>query len=87
MFSKKPRQRSCIACRKLDIRTALIRTVLIGNQLKVDLNHRMGGRGAWLHAICYQMATERGSFNHTFKFEGEIKYQELADYLKNLSNK
>ena len=47
----------------------------------------MGGRGAWLHAICYQVATERGSFNHTFKFEGEIKYQELADYLKNLSNK
>ena len=48
MFSKKPRQRSCIACRKLENWTDLIRTVLVGNEIKVDLKHRMGGRGAWL---------------------------------------
>ena len=86
MFGKKPRQRSCIACRKLENWTDLIRTVLIGNQVKVDLNHRMSGRGAWLHANCFTVATERKSFNHSFKFEGEIKTNELADYLKNLGN-
>ncbi|MSY20093.1 MAG: DUF448 domain-containing protein, partial [Actinobacteria bacterium] len=48
MFSKKPRQRSCIACRRLENWTDLIRTVLLDNEIKVDLNHRMPGRGAWL---------------------------------------
>ena len=86
MLGKKLRQRSCIACRKLATREDLIRTVLIGNEIKVDLNHRMSGRGAWLHANCFTVATERKSFNHSFKFEGEIKINELADYLKNLGN-
>jgi len=86
MSGNKLRQRSCIACRKLATRGDLIRTVLIGDELKVDLNHRMSGRGAWLHANCLKVATERKSFNHAFKFEGEIKINELADYLKTLGN-
>ena len=86
MFSKKPRQRSCIACRRLENWTDLIRTVLLDNEIKVDLNHRMPGRGAWLHSICFQIALERKAFNRSFKYEGEIKFKELEDYLKNLSN-
>jgi len=86
MFSKKPRQRSCIACRRLENWTDLIRTVLLDNEIKVDLNHRMPGRGAWLHSQCFQIALERKAFNHSFKYEGEIKFKELEDYLKNLSN-
>ena len=86
MFSKKPRQRSCIACRRLENWTDLIRTVLLDNEIKVDLNHRMPGRGAWLHSKCFQIALERKVFNRSFKYEGEIKFKELEDYLKNLSN-
>ena len=86
MFSKKPRQRSCIACRRLENWTELIRTVLLDNEIKVDLNHRMPGRGAWLHSKCFQIALERKAFNRSFKYEGEIKFKELEDYLKNLSN-
>ena len=86
MFSKKPRQRSCIACRRLEHWTDLIRTVLLDNEIKVDLNHRMPGRGAWLHSKCFQIALERKAFNRSFKYEGEIKFKELEDYLKNLSN-
>jgi predicted RNA-binding protein YlxR (DUF448 family) len=86
MLGKKLRHRSCIACRRLDSRTELIRTVLIGNEIKVDLNLRMGGRGAWLHANCLKIATERRSFNHAFKFKGEIKTHEIDDYFKNLGN-
>ncbi|MFY8231192.1 MAG: YlxR family protein [Candidatus Nanopelagicus sp.] len=86
MLGKKLRQRSCIACRKLATREDLIRTVLIGNEVKVDLNHRMSGRGAWLHPNCFLVVTERKSFNHAFKYEGEIKFEEVADYLKGLSN-
>ncbi len=86
MSGRKLRQRSCIACRRLAIRADLIRTVLIGNEVKVDLDQQMGGRGAWLHATCLKLATERKSFNHAFKYEGEIKTNELEDYLKNLGN-
>jgi predicted RNA-binding protein YlxR (DUF448 family) len=86
MFSKKPRQRSCIACRRLENWTDLIRTVLLDNEIKVDLNHRMPGRGAWLHSKCFQVAVERKAFNRSFKYEGQIKATELEDYLKNLSN-
>ena len=86
MFSKKPRQRSCIACRRLENWTDLIRTVLLDNEIRVDLNHRMPGRGAWLHSKCFQIALERKAFNRSFKYEGEIKFKELEDYLKNLSN-
>jgi predicted RNA-binding protein YlxR (DUF448 family) len=86
MFSKKPRQRSCIACRRLENWTDLIRTVLLDNEIKVDLNHRMPGRGAWLHSKCFQIAIERKAFNRSFKYEGLVKVKELEDYLKNLSN-
>jgi predicted RNA-binding protein YlxR (DUF448 family) len=86
MFSKKLRQRSCIACRSLDNRTDLIRTVLVGNEIRVDLNYRMPGRGAWLHSKCFQIAIERKAFNRSFKYEGLVKVKELEDYLKNLSN-
>lgn len=86
MFSEKLRQRSCIACRSLENRTELIRTVLIGNEIKVDLNHRMPGRGAWLHSRCFTAAVERKAFNRSFKYEGQIRFDELEDYLKNLSN-
>ena len=86
MSRKKLRQRSCIACRKLENWTDLIRTVLVNNEVKIDLDHRMPGRGAWLHRNCIRVALERKAFNHSFKFEGEIKTNELADYLKNLSD-
>ena len=86
MSKKKLRQRSCIACRSLENWTDLIRTVLVNQQVKVDLNHRMPGRGAWLHRNCIQMAVERKAFNISFNIEGEIKVDELEDYLKNLSD-
>ena len=86
MSKKKLRQRSCIACRSLENWTDLIRTVLLDNEIKVDLNHRMPGRGAWLHSKCFQVAIERKAFNRSFKYEGQIKATELEDYLKNLSN-
>ncbi len=86
MFSKKQPQRSCIACRSLENWTDLIRTVLLGNEIKVDINHRMTGRGAWLHGKCFPVAIERKAFNRSFKYEGEIKFKELENYLKNLSN-
>ncbi|MFM7496497.1 MAG: YlxR family protein [Candidatus Nanopelagicus sp.] len=86
MSKKKLRQRSCIACRRLENWTDLIRTVLVNQQVIVDLNHRMPGRGAWLHRNCITVAIERKTFNRSFNIEGEIKVDQLEDYLKNLSD-
>ena len=86
MFSKKIPQRSCIACRDVENWTDLIRTVLVDDVVKVDQDHRMPGRGAWLHTRCYEIAVERKAFSRAFNFEGQLKMQEVSDYLKGLSN-
>lgn len=86
MFSKKIPQRSCIACRSIENWTDLIRTVLVGSQIKVDKDHRMQGRGAWLHSSCYEIAIERRAFNRAFNHEAQLNLQEVSDYLKGLSN-
>ena len=86
MSDQKLRQRSCVNCRKVENWTELIRTVLVDNEIKVDLNHRMPGRGAWLHLNCIKMSINRKVFNRSFSYEGEIKVGQLEDYLKNLSN-
>ena len=86
MFSKKPRQRSCIACRKLENWTDLIRTVLVDNEVKFDEDHRMQGRGAWLHRSCYEIAIERRAFNRAFNYEAQLNSNAVSDYLKGLSN-
>ena len=86
MFSKKIPQRSCIACRDRENWTDLIRTVLIDNQVRVDEDHRMQGRGAWLHRSCYLIAIERRAFNRAFNYEAQLNTQAVADYLKGLSN-
>lgn len=86
MFSKKIPQRSCIACRGRENWTDLIRTVLIDDEVKVDEDHRMQGRGAWLHRSCYEIAIERRAFNRAFNNESPLNTQAVDDYLKRLSN-
>ena len=86
MFSKKIPQRSCIACRGRENWTDLIRTVLVDNLIRVDEDHRMQGRGAWLHRSCYLIAIERRAFNRAFNTETQLNTQAVADYLKGLSN-
>ena len=86
MFSKKIPQRSCIACRDRENWTDLIRTVLIHEVVKVDEDHRMQGRGAWLHRSCYEIAIERRAFNRAFNTEAQLNTQAVKDYLKGLSN-
>jgi predicted RNA-binding protein YlxR (DUF448 family) len=86
VFSKKIPQRSCIACRGQENWTDLIRTVLIDNVIRVDEDHRMHGRGAWLHRSCYEIAIERRAFNRAFNYEAQLNTQAVSDYLKGLSN-
>ena len=52
----------------------------------VDEDHRMQGRGAWLHRSCYEIAIERKAFNRAFNQEAQLNTQAVSDYLKGLSN-
>jgi predicted RNA-binding protein YlxR (DUF448 family) len=61
--------RSCIACRKRENRTDLLRVVLVENQLTVDVNHQLPGRGAWVHRSCIDVALARKAFGRALRSE------------------
>jgi len=48
--------RSCIACRKRENFSELLRVVRVGNQVLPDEDRRKFGRGAWLHRNCFDIA-------------------------------
>ena len=53
-------QRTCIACRKVAGKRALIRLVRTENGVEVDSTGKMAGRGAYLHPVqsCWQVVLE-----------------------------
>jgi predicted RNA-binding protein YlxR (DUF448 family) len=53
-------QRTCIACRKVAGKRALIRLVRTENGVEVDKTGKMAGRGAYLHPVqtCWQVVLE-----------------------------
>ena len=79
-------ERTCVGCRQRSQRADLLRVVEKSGFLIFDNQKNLPGRGAWLHRSCFQMALERKAFNRSFKIEGDIKFNEIEDYLKNLSN-
>ena len=61
--------RSCIACRKRESWEDLLHLVLIENRVTPDPDHKLPGRGAWLHRNsfdCFEMAKVRRSFLRAF---------------------
>ena len=76
--------RSCIACRKKENWTDLLRIVLVGDQVEPDSHHNKPGRGAWLHPNCFDVAVQRRAFARAFKSSADIKVKILEDFLKTL---
>jgi predicted RNA-binding protein YlxR (DUF448 family) len=80
-----PIMRSCIACRKresvLNKSSELLHLVVENNQVKPDPNHKLQGRGAWLHPQCLEMAINRKAFNRAFRSEN-LQLEVLKNYLK-----
>ncbi|AZQ76169.1 MAG: YlxR family protein [Flaviflexus sp.] len=58
-------QRTCIACRQREPRSALVRFVAQQGKLVVDTDATLPGRGAWLHRrrACLNKALVTRSFN------------------------
>ncbi len=59
--------RTCIACRKSEDQTNLLRVVLVDGCVIPDTKGGASGRGAWLHLACGYVAIERKAFKWAFK--------------------
>jgi predicted RNA-binding protein YlxR (DUF448 family) len=59
--------RTCIACRKSESPTNLLRVVLVDGSVIPDIKGNAQGRGAWLHLQCGYVAIERKAFKWAFK--------------------
>jgi predicted RNA-binding protein YlxR (DUF448 family) len=77
--------RSCIACRKATNWRELLRVVAIEGQVTPDPNRRKGGRGAWLHRECLDMAKQRRSFQRAFRTDENLSIDLLEEYFKDLN--
>ena len=75
--------RSCIACRKRENYSELLRVVRIGNQVLPDEDRRKFGRGAWLHRNCFDLAKERRSFQRAFRTDESLTTEPLEKFLNN----
>ncbi|MSV87416.1 MAG: DUF448 domain-containing protein [Actinobacteria bacterium] len=73
--------RSCIACRKRENKTDLLRVVREGDRVVADSNNRKVGRGAWLHRRCFDTAVQRKSFERALKSESPLNLDSLKDFL------
>ena len=75
--------RSCIACRKRENYSELLRVVRVGNQVLPDEDRRKFGRGAWLHRNCFDLAKERRSFQRAFRTDESLSTESLEKFLTN----
>ena len=75
--------RSCIACRKRENFSELLRVVRVGNQVLPDEDRRKFGRGAWLHRNCFDIAEQRGSFQRAFRIDKNLSLDVLEKFLIN----
>ena len=76
--------RSCIACRKATNWRELLRVVAIEGQVTPDSNRRKGGRGAWLHRECLDMAKQRRSFQRAFRTDENLSTEALEKFINDL---
>ena len=87
--SKHVPQRTCVGCREVLRKRALIRIVKGPDGVVIDLTGKAHGRGAYLHdkRSCWQHAIN-GSLNHALKTElTDQEKQTLIDYMtENLSD-
>jgi len=75
-------QRTCIACRNVEAKAALVRVVRTGEGVFPDAKGKMPGRGAYLHAqpSCWERGI-RQSLGSALRMElSEADVQRLTEY-------
>ncbi|MEI6648720.1 MAG: YlxR family protein [Actinomycetes bacterium] len=76
--------RSCIACRKRESWTNVLRVVVVDGQVIPDQFKRKTGRGAWLHQGCLELAKSRGAFVRAFRTTAPLRTETLEEYVRSL---
>ncbi len=76
-------ERRCVACRKPKIQTDLLRISKIDNYFQLDVNNKLGGRGAYVckNNECINITIKKHLLNKSFRMNvpNEI-YDKLAEY-------
>ena len=92
-ISARPTQRmarTCVGCRRRDVRSALLRVVAerndAGEQLArvvVDPRLRLPGRGAWLHPTpeCLDLAVRRKAFGRALRVKAFLEVAAVGAYI------
>src|SRR5512143_3867597 len=79
-------QRTCVGCREVNPKRALVRIVRTPQGVQVDLTGKMNGRGAYLHdrRSCWERSL-KGALDHAVNSELTLQYLEhLAEYIASL---
>ena len=89
--------RTCIGCRGRSVTDGLLRIVALPvgdpdggpRTLVVDLRHRLGGRGAWLHPTveCLALAEKRRAFGRALRLDGQVDISALQSTFRSTSRK
>ncbi|TCO51852.1 hypothetical protein EV646_101848 [Kribbella antiqua] len=79
----KPRERTCIGCRKRSGPADLLRMTVSGGLVLPDPAHRAPGRGAHLHPVaeCFDLAVRRKAFPRAFRVPGPLDASAVRDYV------
>ena len=80
-------QRTCIACRQVAGKRALIRLVRTENGVEVDSTGKMAGRGAYLHPVqtCWQVVLEGNQLGSAMRTRlSAVNRAELVEFSKTL---
>jgi len=86
--SKHVPQRTCIACRQIKEKKALIRLVRAENgAAEVDISGRKPGRGAYLcpNKVCWELVLKKNRLEYALRTKlSDDNRQILTEYLHNL---
>ncbi len=78
--------RKCIACRQIKKQNQFIRVAKINNNLLIDKNYKLGGRGAYIcnDNNCIALTIKKRLLNKAYKKDVGLEiYKELEGYEQN----
>jgi len=86
--SKHLPQRTCIACRQIKEKKALIRLVRAENGVaEIDISGKKPGRGAYLcpNTVCWELVLKKNRLEYALRTKlGDDNRQILIEYIHNL---
>ena len=76
-------ERRCVVCREQKPQNELIRVCRINKEFKIDIDHKLGGRGAYVckNKQCIETCKKKRAFNKSFKTNvSDDIYNLIGDY-------